>query len=75
MGLEAMDEIQQKMQAIRQSLGFSGTAAQFHLKLQNDKRFYADSPEEVEQRYAAFIDRVEPHLPDYFSQQPKTPMD
>ena len=73
MGLEAMDEIQQKMQAIRQSLGFSGTAAQFHLKLQNDKRFYADSPEEVEQRYAAFIDRVEPHLPDYFSQQPKTP--
>ena len=38
-----------------------------------DKRLYASSPEEVEQRYQAYVDRIEPHLPEYFSQQPQTP--
>ena len=72
-GLHAMDEIQQKMRTIRQELGFTGTAAEFHEQLRTDKNLYASSPEEVEQRYRAYVDRIEPHLPDYFPQQPKTP--
>lgn len=73
MGLQAIEGIQQKMQATRQKLGFTGTAAEFHQQLRADKRFYASSPEEVEQRYQAYVDRIEPRLPEYFSQQPQTP--
>ena len=73
MGLQAIEGIQQKMQATRQKLGFTGTAAEFHQQLRADKRLYASSPEEVEQRYQAYVDRIEPRLPEYFSQQPQTP--
>jgi uncharacterized protein (DUF885 family) len=73
MGLQAMDDIHQSMQAIRQQLGFTGTAAQFHQQLRADKRFYASSPEEVERRYKAYVDRIKPRLPDYFAQQPQAP--
>jgi uncharacterized protein (DUF885 family) len=72
-GLQALKDINEEMQAIRQSLGFTGTAAEFHLKLRDDKRLYASSPEEVEQRYLAYVDRIKPHLPEYFSRQPQTP--
>ena len=72
-GLQALEGIQQKMQAIRQTLGFTGTAAEFHQQLRADKRLYASSPEEVEQRYQAYVDRIEPRLAEYFSQQPQEP--
>jgi uncharacterized protein (DUF885 family) len=73
MGLQAMDGIRHQMQTIRQKLGFAGTEAEFHQQLRADKRLYANSPEEVEQRYQAYVDRIEPHLSEYFSQQPQTP--
>ena len=73
MGLEAMEGIRQQMQAIRQQLGFTGTAAEFHEQLRADQRHYASSPAEVEQRYQAYVDRIEPHLPEVFSQQPQSP--
>ena len=73
MGLRAVADIQQEMQAVRQQLGFAGTAAEFHRELRTEKRLFADSPEEVEQRYLAYVERIEPRLPAYFSQQPKTP--
>jgi uncharacterized protein (DUF885 family) len=41
--------------------------------LRADKRFYASSPEEVERRYKAYVDRIKPRLPDYFAQQPQAP--
>ena len=72
-GLQAMAEIQQQMQAVRQQLGFTGTAAEFHQQLRDDQRFYATSPDEMEQRYQAYIDRITPHLPNYFAQQPRAP--
>ena len=73
MGLHALNDIQKKMQATRQKLSFTGTAKEFHQQLRNDKRLYANSPEEVEQRYQAYVDRIEPRLAEYFSQQPQTP--
>ena len=72
-GLRAVAGIQQEMQTVRQQLGFAGTAAEFHRELLTEKRLFAGSPEEVEQRYLAYVERIEPRLPEYFSQQPKTP--
>lgn len=73
MGLQAMADIHQQMQVIRQQLGFTGTAAEFHQQLRADKQFYASSPEELEQRYQGYIDRIEPRLGDYFARQPQAP--
>lgn len=73
MGLKAMEDIQDEMQLIRRKLGFTGTAAEFHQQLRNDKQLYASSPEELEKRYQAYVDRIEPRLPEYFLQQPQTP--
>ena len=73
MGLQAMADIHQQMQVIRQQLGFTGTAAEFHQQLRADKQFYASSPEELEQRYQGYIDRIEPRLEDYFARQPQAP--
>ena len=73
MGLRAVAGVQQEMQTVRQQLGFAGTAAEFHRELRTEKRLFAGSAEEVEQRYLAYVERIEPRLPEYFLQQPKTP--
>lgn len=73
MGLQALSDIQKQMQATRQKLNFTGTAKEFHQQLRNDKRLYANSPDEVEQRYQAYVDRIKPRLSEYFSQQPQAP--
>ena len=72
-GIQAMKKIKTKMLEIRQKLGFTGNEAEFHRQLRDDKKFYARSPEEVERRYQVYVDRVEPHLSKYFSQQPQAP--
>lgn len=73
MGLLAMEGIHKQMQAIRQKLGFTGTAVEFHKQLTTIKRLYDSSPEEVEQRYLAYVDRIKPYLAKYFSEQPQKP--
>ena len=72
-GLDYMADIQQQMQAIRFELGFEGTAEEFHEQMRQDPRFFAQTPDEVEKRYMAYIREVEPHIPDYFSVLPEAP--
>ena len=72
-GLAYMADIQQQMQAIRDELGFEGTAEEFHEQMRRDPRFFAQTPDEVEKRYMAYIREVEPHIPDYFSVLPEAP--
>ena len=72
-GLAYMADIQQQMQAIRDELEFEGTAEEFHDRMREDPRLYAKTPEEVEERYMAYIREVEPHIPDYFSVLPEAP--
>ena len=43
------------MKTIRKELGFEGTQAEFHEQMRQDPRFYANSPEEVAERYMAYI--------------------
>jgi uncharacterized protein (DUF885 family) len=59
------------MAAIRAELGFEGTALEFVTELQADPRFFAESPEEVEETFMGYIHRIEPHLGDYFKTQPE----
>ena len=72
-GLAYMEAIQSEMAEIRAELGFEGTREQFHEQMRNDPRFFADSPEEVAERYMAYVERIEPVIGDYFSVMPEAP--
>jgi len=72
-GLRAVAEINERMQRVRDSLGFKGTKAEFHEQLRRDPRFYVKTPPEVGQRLMSYIERIEPRMTDYFSVRPKSP--
>ncbi|QIB66984.1 DUF885 domain-containing protein [Kineobactrum salinum] len=72
-GLDYLEKIQDEMAAIRNELGFEGTAAAFHQQMGADPQFLARTPRQVEQRYQSYIDRIEPHILDYFSTLPEAP--
>ena len=70
-GVAAVADISARMQAIRDDLGFEGTAREFIDEIQFNPEFIAKSPEEVEARYLEYIGRLEPHLGDYFNRIPE----
>ncbi|MCS5574941.1 MAG: DUF885 domain-containing protein [Pseudomonadales bacterium] len=70
-GLAYMAEIQAEMAEIRNQMEFEGSQAEFHEQMRNDPRFFAATPEEVAERYMAYVRRIEPHIADYFSVLPK----
>lgn len=72
-GEEQVERLMREMASIRHELGFTGTQAEFHEMLRNDPRFLAAAPEEVEARYRSYIERIEPHIPEYFSTLPEAP--
>ena len=70
-GQAAVAEIAERMQAVRDELGFEGSAREFHAQLKTDPRFIAASPAEVEERYMSFIHKIEPMIDGYFRTQPE----
>lgn len=70
-GKAAVADISSRMQAIRDELGFAGTAQEFIEEIKQDPRFIAGSPEELEQRYLEYIHRLEPLLDTWFKYQPQ----
>ncbi len=69
-GLEDVAALEARMRTLRDELGFSGTREEFHAQLRRDPRFLAKTPEDVERRYLGYMARIEPVLPQYFSQRP-----
>ena len=59
-GKQRMAEIGAEMAAVREQVGFQGTAREFHEMLRTDPRFLAKTPQEVEDRFNAYIERIEP---------------
>ena len=70
-GKKAVSEISARMQAIRDDMGFKGTALEFNDQIRKDPRFLAESPQEVEDRFMEYIKRIEPKLGAYFRSRPK----
>ncbi len=70
-GLAAVAGFERGMQAIRTQVGFKGSREAFHAMLRKDPRFLAKTPAEVEQRYLAYLGRMEPLIPQYFSKLPQ----
>ncbi|MEP6800916.1 MAG: DUF885 domain-containing protein, partial [Acidobacteriota bacterium] len=72
-GLEAMDQLNVRLDAIRKQVGFEGTLAEFRQSLKKDPRFYAKTPEEVGERLMEAQNRILKKLPDFFGRTPKAP--
>ena len=70
-GKQAVADIAARMEAIRNELGYKGTAKEFLAAIKTDERFLADSPEEVDQIFMDYIARIEPKLDGWFRSQPK----
>jgi uncharacterized protein (DUF885 family) len=73
LGEKRIAEIDERMRAVREQLGFKGSREDFHAKLRADRRFVAKSQQDMEQRYLSYVARMEPHIPEYFSRLPKAP--
>lgn len=72
-GLKQVDEINQELDKVRQSLNFKGDLAAFRKSLKTDPKFFPKTPDEIGTRLMEYISRIEPELNKYFMKVPKAP--
>jgi len=73
LGLEEVRRIRDAMQAIIDSLDFSGSFQDFLVFLRTDPRFYYDDPDDLLQAYRATSKRIDPELIRLFGKLPRMP--
>ena len=78
LGLDQVARIEAELAALRDEIGFEATSEETAMKefldqVRADPRFIAASPEEVEERYMGYIEKIEPHVADYFDVLPEAP--
>tara|TARA_R100000501_G_scaffold14680_3_gene26660 strand:- start:20956 stop:22698 length:1743 start_codon:yes stop_codon:yes gene_type:complete len=73
LGLSEVERIRAAMDEVIASTGFEGTFADWLRFLRTDPRFYAESREELIEKYAAASKRIDGVLPGYFSILPRQP--
>src|SRR5262249_10166905 len=71
LGLREVARIDGELEKIRESTGFQGTKADFDRFLRTDSRFFVATADEVGDRLTKYQHRIEPHLPELFSNFPK----
>lgn len=72
-GIEQVAVLAGEMEAVRRSMGFTGSEAGFHQRLRTESRLFASTPAEVEARYLACMRRLEPRIPGWFKTLPGAP--
>jgi uncharacterized protein (DUF885 family) len=72
-GLERMSEIEASMSSVRAELGFKGDGLAFLAHLNRQPYWRAESVEDVTAVFQRYIDRLDPHLVDFFPTVPKAP--
>jgi uncharacterized protein (DUF885 family) len=72
-GRQEVARINNALDHIRTTVGFSGSLAEFKTFLRTDRRFYAKTPEEIGERMMAAIHLIEPKMSEFFSKMPKAP--
>ena len=75
LGLREVARIDGELEKIRQTIGFQGSKADFDRFLRTDSRFFVATPDEVGERLTKYMHRIEPHLPELFSNFPKAKYD
>lgn len=72
-GHEDCRDIAEQMRQVRGRMGFDGSEADFHAKLEHEPRLYAADTDEVAARFERYIGRAEQCASDYFAVLPATP--
>jgi uncharacterized protein (DUF885 family) len=70
-GLAEVARIRAAMDSVMRSVGFTGSFADFVRMLRTDPRFYATTPEQLLERNAAFLKRMDGELPRLFGRLPR----
>ena len=70
-GYKALADTEAQMLAIARQLGFEGTLKEFSNQVQNDPQFRFSTPEEMQETMTAYLDKIRPIMPKYFSRMPK----
>ncbi len=78
LGLDEVARIEAELAALREEIGFEAASEERAMKefldqVRSDPRFIAESPEEVEERYMGYIEKIEPRVADYFEALPEAP--
>lgn len=72
-GLDEVQRIGQQMEQVRNSVGFEGSLDDFLQFLRTDKRFYAETPEQLLKEVALILKTADGRLPELFGRLPRTP--
>jgi uncharacterized protein (DUF885 family) len=72
-GLAEVARIRAEMEDVIRTTGFQGTFAEFLHFLRTDPQFYVDTPEELMQRTALVLKRMDGELPRLFGHLPRMP--
>lgn len=70
-GLSEVKRIRAEMEAVIAKTGFSGDVPAFIAFLRSDPQFYAQSRDELLQRYQVIAKRIDPELPRLFGRLPR----
>ncbi len=70
-GVEEVARIDSEMATIRESLGFTGSKAEFDATLKKDPRFFAKTPEEFGAKLMSYDARIRPRVSEYFGRVPR----
>jgi uncharacterized protein (DUF885 family) len=71
LGLQAVQNDEERMAVLRKKMGYTGTASEFRKFLLTDPQFVARTPEEFRDRLMSYVQRIEPKVPLYFLHAPK----
>jgi uncharacterized protein (DUF885 family) len=72
-GLEEVKRIRSEMQGVMAKVGFSGTFREFIEFLRSDPRFYTQTPEQLLEKTALVLKRMDGELPRMFKTLPRLP--
>lgn len=72
-GLARMEKIRTAMEALVREVGFDGTPTQYWASLADDPSWRASDAEGIGAVFTRYIDRIAPHIDDYFRFRPEAP--
>ncbi len=75
LGLHEVTRLRSELDGVRRSVNYPGNFDAFLTYLKTDRRFFATSSDEIGEKLTAFVKRVEPKIPQFYSKTPKEPYD
>ncbi|MBV8638048.1 MAG: DUF885 domain-containing protein [Candidatus Eremiobacteraeota bacterium] len=73
LGLREAQRLRTELDGVRKAVNYPGDVDAFLTDLKTNPRFFATSSDEIGQKLTAFVKRVEPHIPQFYSKTPTAP--